>query len=65
LIPSSYTQVNLTLSDESRYIGCRKEYQGNGQVLDESYVETVLSLKLDIGAFEEVECGLIQSALYL
>jgi hypothetical protein len=63
LVQSGDTQVNLTLSDKRRYVGCGEEDEGDRQVLNKGYIETVFSPELDIGTFEEIESGLVQSTL--
>lgn len=63
LVQSGDPQVDLALSDECRYVRCREEDESDGQILHKGYVETVFSPELDIGTFEEVESGLIQSTL--
>lgn len=63
LVPSGDPQVDLALSDECWYVRCREEDESDGQILHKGYIETVFPPELDIGTFEEIKSGLIQSAL--
>lgn len=63
LVVARDAQVDAALADEGRDVGCGQEDQGDGQVLDEGYVEAALAAELDVGAFEEVEGGLEEAAL--
>jgi hypothetical protein len=51
LIPARNAQIDAALADKGGNIGGGEEYEGNGKVLDESDVETVLSSELDVGTF--------------
>lgn len=57
LVPSGDAQVDSAFTDKGGDIGGGEEDEGNGEVLDESDVETVLAAELDIGTLKEVECG--------
>jgi hypothetical protein len=63
LVPSGDTEVATTLADEGWNVGGGEENQGNGEILDESDIKTVLTTELDVGALEEVQCGSIETAL--
>ena len=63
LIPTSDTNVDTSLTNEGRDIGGGKEDEGDGQVLDQSDIETILAAELNIGTLEQVECGRIEPAL--
>lgn len=54
LVVASDTEVDTALTNEGGDIGGGKEDEGNGEVLDERNVETVLATELDVGALEEV-----------
>lgn len=59
------TQVDAAVADERGDIRCREENQRNGQVLDQSDIETVLAAELDIAACEEVQRGWLKTALFI
>lgn len=63
LVAAGNTQVNTTLADESRDVSSGQEDQGDGQVLDQRDVEAGFAAELDVTAGEEVEGGLLQTAL--
>jgi hypothetical protein len=63
LVPSGDTNVATALADKGGNIGSGEENQGDGEVLDEGDIETVLAAELDIGALEEVKCGSIEPTL--
>lgn len=46
---ASDTQVDITIRNKVRNISCRQENKRNGQILNQSDVETVRTLELDIG----------------
>lgn len=54
LIPTSDSQVDAAFANKGRDIGSGEEDEGDGEVFDKGNVETGLTSKLDIGAFEEV-----------
>lgn len=64
LVVARDAQVNLALADEGRDVGGGEEHERDREVLDERDVETVFAPELDIGAFEEVEGGLLEAALW-
>lgn len=63
LIPSGDSQVDAALANECRDVGGGQEDEGYREVLDEGNVEAVFSAELDVGAFEEIQGSLVQSAL--
>ena len=64
LVSSGDTEVYAALADESWDVGGWEEDQCDVQVLDEGDVEAVLAAELDVTAGEELESGLLQTALY-
>jgi hypothetical protein len=62
-IATSDTEVNSALADERGNVGSREEYQRKREVLDQSDVETVVAVELDVGARKQLDTGLIQTAL--
>ena len=63
LISACDTQINASFPYYGRYLRCRKEYKGNGMVFYERNVEAWGAAKLDVGAGEEVEGGLLETTL--
>lgn len=63
LIPARDSEVDAALADKRGDIGGGQEDEGDGQVLDEGNVEAVLSPELDVGALEQIQGRLVQSAL--
>ena len=64
LVPSRDSQVDPTLANKGRDVGGGEEDEGNGQVLDQRNVESVLASELDVGPLEEVQRGLIEPPLW-
>jgi hypothetical protein len=63
LVPSCDADIDLTLTNKRRNIGGRQENESNGEVFDEGNVKTVLAPELDVGTFEQVKGGLVESSL--
>ena len=64
LVVARDAQIDTALADEGGDVGRWKEDEGDGQVLDESDVEAVLTAKLDVGALEEVQGCREEAALW-
>lgn len=64
LVETSDAQVDRPLAHEGRDVRRRQEDKGDVEVLDERDVESVFPSELDVGALEEVECGLLEPALW-
>lgn len=64
LVVARDAQVDLALADEGGDVGRGEEDERDGQVLDESDVESVLPPELDVGALEQVKRRLLQPALW-
>jgi hypothetical protein len=65
LVVARYAEVDAALADKGRDVGRGQEDEGDGQVLDQGYVQAVLAAELDVCAFEEVEGGLEEAALWV
>lgn len=63
LVEACDAEVHAALANKGRDISGGEEDEGNREVLDEGNVEAVFAAELDIGAFEEIERGLVQAAL--
>lgn len=63
LVTTGDTQVDTALADEGRDVSGGQEDQGDGQVLDQRNVEAGFAAELDVTAGEEVESGLLETAL--
>jgi hypothetical protein len=64
LVAPGYSQVNAALADKGGDVGGGQEHEGQRQVLDERDVEARVPVELDVGPVEEVETGLVKTALY-
>lgn len=64
LVVARDAEVDLALADKGGDVGGGEEDEGDGEVLDEGYIEAVLAAELDVGALEEVEGGLLEAALW-
>lgn len=60
---ASDTEVDVTLTNEFGDIASGEEDEGDGEVLDEGNVETVLAVELNVGALEEGETSAVEAAL--
>lgn len=65
LISARYPQSDSAFANESGYVGCREEDKGDLMVLDEGDIEAVSALELNVGAFEEFESCLLETALWV
>jgi len=63
LIATGNTKIATTLRDEGRDIGGGQEDEGDGEVLDESNVETRVSVELDVGTVEKLDTCLVKASL--
>lgn len=63
LIATGDTQINSAFANEGGNIGSWEEDESNRKVLNESNVETIMAVKLNVGASQQVEAGLIEAAL--
>jgi hypothetical protein len=63
LVTTGNTEVDAAFADESWDVGGGQEDQRDGQVLDEGDIEAGFAAELDITAGEEIEGGLLQTAL--
>lgn len=64
LVVARDAQVHLPLAYKGRDVGGREEDERDGEVLDERDVEAVFAAKLDVGALEEIQGGLLEAALW-
>ena len=64
LVVAGDAQIHLALAHKRRDVGGGEEDQRDGEVLDERDVETGFAAELDVRAGEEVECCLLEAALY-
>jgi hypothetical protein len=63
-IAASDSKVDSALADEGGDVGGREEDQGQRQVLHQGNVEAVVTVELDVGAGEQLDAGLVQTALF-
>lgn len=61
LVRACNSQVHAAFADDGRDLGGGEEDEGDGVVLDESDVKAWRAAKLDIGAGEKVEGGLLEA----
>jgi len=62
-IATSDAEIDSTLADECGNVGSREEDQGEREVLNQSDVEAVVTVELDVGAGEQLNACLIKAAL--
>ena len=62
-IAASDAEIDSALADECGNVGSREEDKREREVLDQSDVEAVVAVELDVGAGEELDAGLIEAAL--
>lgn len=62
-IATSDAEIDSALSDECGNVGSGEEDEGQRKVLDQGNVEAVMAVELDVGAGEELNAGLIETAL--
>lgn len=62
-IATSDAEIDSALSDECGNVGSGEEDEGQRQVLDQGNVEAVVAVELDVGAGEQLNAGLIETAL--
>lgn len=62
-ILACYSEVYTAFADEGGDVGCGKEDQSDGEVLDEGNVEAAVAVKLDVGTVEELEAGGLKATL--
>jgi hypothetical protein len=63
LIATGDTEITTTLGDEGRDIGGGQEDEGDGEVLDESNVETRVSVELNVGTVKKLDTCLVKASL--
>lgn len=63
LVKSGDSEIDLAFSDEGGYVCGREEDEGDGVILYEGDVESVVATELNVGSSEEVECGLLEASL--
>lgn len=63
LIPTRDTKIDATFADKGGDVGGGEEDEGNGEILDEGNVESVLSAELDVGTLEETERRVVEPSL--
>lgn len=63
LVEASDAEIDTALTNKGRDIGGGEEDESDGEVLDESDIEAILTLELDVGAAEKVKGCLLESAL--
>lgn len=64
LVAACDSDVDAAFTDEGGDVGSREEDKGDGEVLDEGYVETGFAAELYVTAGEEVEGCLLEAALF-
>jgi len=64
LVAAGYAQRDLALADKGGDVCCGEEDERDGQVFDERNVQAVVTVERDVGAFEHVEGGLVETALW-
>lgn len=60
---TSDAQVHVALADEAWDICCWQEHQGHGVIVDQCYIESVLTTELDVCAREELQALVVEAAL--
>ena len=63
LVATGDTEINTAFTDEGGDICGGKENEGDGKVLDQSDVQTGFATELDVAAGQEVQRGLLETAL--
>ena len=63
LITTCYPQINPPLAHKSRDVCCGEEDESDGLIFDKGDVEAGFAPELDVGAGEEVERCLLETAL--
>ena len=64
LVPAGDTKVDSSLSYEGWNVGRGEEDQSEWMVLDESNVETRMTVELDVGTMQKIQAGLVEAALW-
>jgi hypothetical protein len=63
LVTACDTQVDAALADEGGDVGRGQEDEREREVLDQRDVKARVAVELDVGAVEEVEADLVETAL--
>lgn len=63
LVAACDTQIDAALTNEGGNIGGGQEYEREREVLDKRNVKARVAVELDVGAVEEVEADLVETAL--
>lgn len=56
-------EIDTSFADETRNVGGREEDERNGQIDTQRNVEAGVAVELNVAAGEEVEAGLVETAL--
>lgn len=63
LVTACDTQVDAAFADEGGDVGRGQEDKREREVLDQRDIEARVAVELDVGAVEEVEADLVETAL--